>query len=233
MKIANGMEFVNDENVIGKWEMVGWIDNPAHNSLDNLIKESDGYNEIYFLPEGEPYWIFEGWTKGYLLIHYGGDEPINTYKYEISIIDGKEYLFFHIEDRTEVFVKKDNKIYDKETLGRHDNIDYPFVDDEKVRGKWNSIGYVENAEDFVPNSDGIEYYLKSLEFKNNGILIQKYMDEVWKEKWTKGLVICLHRTTASPYFIQTIDGVEYLFMEWRMGNYIYGGCEPTYYVFRR
>lgn len=77
------------------------------------------------------------------------------------------------------------------------------------------------------------YYLKSLEFKNNGILIQKYMDEVWKEKLTKGLVICLHRTTASPYFIQTIDGVEYLFMEWRMGNYIYGGCEPTYYVFRR
>lgn len=119
------------------------------------------------------------------------------------------------------------------TFGRHDNIDYPFVDDEKVRSKWNSVGYVENAEDFVPNSDETEYYLKSSEFKNNGILIQKYMDEVWKEKWTKGLVICLHRTTVSPYFIQTIDGVEYLFMEWRMGNYIYGGCELTYYVFRR
>lgn len=39
MKIANGMEFVNDENVIGKWEIVGWIDNPAHNSLDNLSKK--------------------------------------------------------------------------------------------------------------------------------------------------------------------------------------------------
>lgn len=233
MKIANGMEFINDENVIGKWEIVGWIDNPAHNSLDNLIKKSNGYNEIYFLPKGEPYWIFEGWTKGYLLIHYGGDEPINTYKYEIMVIECKKYLFFHIEDRTEVFLKKDNKIYDKGTLGRHDKIDYPFVDDGKVRGKWNSVGYVENAEDFVPNSDETEYYLKSLEFTDNGILIQKYMDEVWEEKWTKGLVICLHRTTASPYFIKEIDGTEYLFMEWRMGNYIYGGCEPTYYVFKR
>lgn len=233
MKIANGMEFVNDENVIGKWDFVGQINNPTYNSLENLINENNGYNEIYFLPKGQPYWIFEGWTKGYLLIHYGGNEPINTYKYEISNISDKKYLFFHIEDRTEVFVKKDSKIYDKATLGRHDNVDLPFIDDERVKGKWNAVGYVENAEDFVPNNEDTEYYLKSLNFNDNGVLVQEYMDETWNEKWTKGYVICLHRTTAAPYYIKVIDGEEYLFMEWRMGNYIYGGCKPTFYVFKK
>lgn len=233
MKIANGMEFINDEKVIGKWEIVGWIDDPACNSTENLIAGGRGYNEIYFLPNGEPYWIFEGWTKGYLLIHHGGDAPIYTYTYETSVIDGKDYLFFHKEDSTEVFVKKDDRIYTKATLGRHDNINLPFIDDEKVKGKWKSVGYVENAEDFVPGDEETEYYLKSVDFRDDGILIQEYMDDVWHEKWTKGIAICLHRTTASPYFIQEINGVEYLFMEWRMGDYIYGGYSPDYYVFRK
>ena len=26
MKIANGMQFVNDEAVIGKWNNIGWIE---------------------------------------------------------------------------------------------------------------------------------------------------------------------------------------------------------------
>lgn len=233
MKIANGMKFVNDETVIGKWEFVGQINNPNHHSLDNLSNDNSGYNEIYFLPNGESYWIFEGWTKGYLLIHYGGDEPICTYTYETSNINGKDYLFFHIEERTEVFIKKNSKIYNKSTLGRHDKIDYPFVDDETVKGKWQSVGYVEKMDEFIPNDEDIAYYLKSVEFKDNGVLIQETMDEIWEDRWTKGLAICLHRTTASPYFIKAIDDVEYLFMEWRMGNYIYGGYDPTFYVFKR
>ena len=94
MKIANGMQFVNDEAVIGKWNNIGWIENTYCTSLDGLNEKSGEYDTIYFLPNGEPYWIFEGWTKGVLLIHYGGNEPILTYKYDIQVIDGKEYLFF-------------------------------------------------------------------------------------------------------------------------------------------
>ena len=93
MKIANGMQFVNDEAVIGKWNNIGWIENTYCTSLDGLNEKSGEYDTIYFLPNGEPYWIFEGWTKGVLLIHYGGNEPILTYKYDIQVIDGKEYLF--------------------------------------------------------------------------------------------------------------------------------------------
>ena len=111
MKIANGMQFVNDEAVIGKWNNIGWIENTNCTSLDGLNEKSGEYDTIYFLPNGEPYWIFEGWTKG--------------------------------------------------------------------------------------------------------------------------SVINMHRTTVAAYEIKAINGTEYLFMEWKMGNYIYGGKEPDFYVFVR
>ena len=103
MKIANGMQFVNDEAVIGKWNNIGWIENTYCTSLIGLNEKSGEYDTIYFLPNGEPYWIFEGWTKGVLLIHYGGNEPILTYKYDIQVIDGKEYLFFRLKKQNRDF----------------------------------------------------------------------------------------------------------------------------------
>lgn len=36
MKIANGMQFVNDEAVIGKWNNIGWIENTYCTLLDGL-----------------------------------------------------------------------------------------------------------------------------------------------------------------------------------------------------
>ena len=104
------------------------------------------------MPNGEPYWIFECWTKGVLLIHYGGNEHILTYKYDIQLIDGKEYLFFRLKNKTEIFVKFNSKHYTKATLGRHDNIELPFVYDERITGKWKSVGFVDTMKSFSPNN---------------------------------------------------------------------------------
>ena len=40
MKIANGMQFVNDEAVIGKWNNIGWIENTYCTSLDGLNEKA-------------------------------------------------------------------------------------------------------------------------------------------------------------------------------------------------
>lgn len=233
MKIANGMDFINDESAIGKWKNIGWIENTDRTSLDGLNEKSGEYDTLYFLPNGENYWIFEGWTKGVLLIHYGGDEPILTYRYDIHRIDNREYLFFRLDDKTEIFVKVNNKRYVKATLGRHDNIDLPFVHDEQVLGKWKSVGFVDTIDSFSPDDERYGLYLKEIEFFPAGKLKQTTMDEVWNDKWTKGFVINLHRTTAAAYEMHVINGTEYLFMEWKMGNYIYGGMKPMLYVFAR
>lgn len=51
--------------------------------------------------------------------------------------------------------------------------------------------------------------------------------------WAKGSVINLHRTTVSAYEIYITNGMEYLFVERKTGNYIYGGMKPNFYVFVR
>lgn len=233
MNIANGMQFENDEAVIGRWKNIGWLDDPKSLSLENLNCKSGEYEDLYFLPNGEPYWIFEGWTKGFLLIHYGGDEPILTYRYDIRSIEGRVCLFFRLENKTEVFVKVSDKRYNKEALGNHDNIDMPFVCDDRVIGKWRSVGFVDKIENFSPDEHRDDLYLEAIEFYPDGKAIQKYMDCEWQDRWTDGLLLSLHRTTAAAYEIREINGTEYLFVEWKMGNYIYGGMKPDIYVLVR
>jgi hypothetical protein len=52
-------------------------------------------------------------------------------------------------------------------------------------------------------------------------------------EWTSGVVIDKALVTASEYVIKEIGGKEYLFVEWKSGDYIYGGRKPCYYVFER
>lgn len=231
--IANGMEFVSDEKVIGKWKNIGWTEDLNSFSIEGLHDKSSDFEDLYFLPDGEPYWIFEGWTKGFLLIHYGGDEPILTYKYEIKDMKDESYLFLRLEEKTEVFIKVSNHHYQKELLGNHDVIDLPFVYDDEVIGKWYSVNFVDKMEDFSPNHRIEDLYLKEIEFYTDGSIVQRYMDEEWDDKWTKGFLLNLHRTTAAAYEIRYIEGIPYLFLEWKMGNYIYGGMKPSYYIFTR
>ncbi len=233
MKIANGMEFVNDEAVIGKWQNIGWLEGTISTSLERMNGKRGEFEDLFFLPNGAPYWIFEGWTKGSLLLHHGGDAPILTYPYEIESINNQNVLFLRLENRTEVFIKVSDQRYEKATLGRHDNIDLPFVYDNKVVGKWNSVGFVDRIESFAPELAQENLYLESIEFFADGSAIQKYMDAEWRDKWTAGVLLNLHRTTAAKYMIQIINGREYLFLEWKMGNYIYGGMKPSIYVFSR
>ena len=39
--------------------------------------------------------------------------------------------------------------------------------------------------------------------------------------------------TASEYEIRTIDGNEYMFVDWKSGDYIFGGKVFGHYVFKR
>ena len=54
--------------------------------LARRIKEEDeeAFKELYFLPKGEGYWVFESWSKGVIYYFKG-----NHYKY--SIIDRMLY----------------------------------------------------------------------------------------------------------------------------------------------
>lgn len=54
--------FVNDPEVIGKWEYWDIADQGTAFSVSAVQASfsGQGFREIVFLPGGEPYWIFEG-----------------------------------------------------------------------------------------------------------------------------------------------------------------------------
>lgn len=55
--------------------------------------------------------------------------------------------------------------------------------------------------------------------------------DVWR--WSTGNVICQPQSTASMYCFREQDGVEYLLIQWKSGDYTFGGEEPYWYVFYR
>lgn len=110
-----------------------------------------------------------------------------------------------------------------------DKIDYPFTNDEKIIGTWNSVDFVKDIEKFDPNKrEWIgKLILKDLVFEENG----KTSESFWT--WTNGIIIHYIDETASKYVIKEINGETYMFLEWKNGDYIYRGMKPNYYVLKK
>lgn len=244
IKFINNMPFVNDDDVIGKWEYYDVVQSEEQFDFNHTKSQIDnkGFKEIYFLPNGQNYWIFEGWTKGFLFTHYGGDEPVICNEYTIKKINGEMYMFLEVNtDASDTYkpyiniLKKiSNEKYVLSKIGVHDNIDLPFFMDENILGLWKSIDYVQNINDFYTNKPKLTtLWLKSICFNDDGTAVRVYSDEKWNDFWTKGILIDNEKVTASAYEIKLINNKEYLFLEWKMGNYVYGGAKPKYYVFER
>lgn len=240
--------FENDEKIIGKWKIVGEYNNRTDFELDKKIHEDSIGNknrEIFFLPKGEWYWCYS-WTKGKLLIDNGESSFVNEYNTEK--LSGKLYMFVKLKSydylrsgRTTLLVlyQCDNRHYTANEIARKDNISIPFADDRNILGKWKVIAFVQNKEDFSPEGiDNSFYpYFKEIEFMPNGECISIYGDETISGKgmqeWTKGFVIRKWNSTACAYEIRNISGTEYLFIEWKSGDYRWGGFDTDYYVFAR
>ncbi|MHB1153718.1 MAG: MerR family transcriptional regulator [Eubacteriales bacterium] len=239
--------FENDD-VVGKWEVVGEYAvksdfYTAINTVDTIYGKA--IKEIYFLPGGESYWCY-GWTKNYLICHTGDGTSLNSY--EVEDYNGEQYMFVQNKSYyyrrggkpTVLVLRQINKVeYTKQDIAREDNIDLPFIDDKRILGKWKTVSYIRSKEDFdSEKSDEPDWlYFKNIEFLENGQCISLYGNETIAgddmQTWTKGFVLRKWNSTACAYEIHEVVGVEYLIMEWKCGDYRWGGFDTDYYVFVR
>lgn len=241
------LPFENDPDVIGKWAVIG-----VYSSMTDYINgnnsNSDFYGEsvknIYFLPHGERYWVY-GWTKGKLLI----DEYINQYveNYRIESIDDEKYMFidhksyqYMVSGKTELLVLKklDSKSYTSTEIARKDNINLPFVYDSAVIGKWRACGFLCDKSDFTTNEEPLdELYWKSVEFFEDGNCTSVFEDDIIlgedKQTWTKNYILRKYNNCACEYEIRRVDDNDYMIIEWKSGDYRFGGFDTNYYVFTR
>lgn len=53
------------------------------------------------------------------------------------------------------------------------------------------------------------------------------------QEWIDGFVLRKWNHTACAYEIKHISGTEYLFIEWKSGDYRWGGFDTDFYVLTR
>lgn len=228
--------FENDESIIGQWEIVS----------NDGAQLGDCKRRVFFLPNGERYWCY-GWTKGKFLFDNGMSAFVSDYVTErrkdglYMIIDLKSYDYQESGKTEPITLRKlDGKRYTKEEITRTDNINLPFVDDPRVTGKWTAYDFIRTKEEFSaesPHREKSRLFFKEIEFFENGECTSLYGDKTIRgngmQTWTKGAVLRKWNCTACAYELRTINGRDYLIVEWKSGDYLYGGLEPNYYVFIR
>ena len=241
--------FINDDNVIGKWEVKG-IFAVKEDCQQNIFCDNTGFyggdvKYLYFLPDGEEYWGYS-WTKGYFIsnAYLSG----NTYnEYEIEEKADGIYMLITLRE-TEVYrggkpiylllKKTDSNRYSAESIARKDDIDKPFTNDERIIGKWKAHSFLCNKDEFSQEEEPIDdLYFKELEFFPEGNCRCVYADAVFEGEdtvvWTKNYLLRKWNWSACEYEIITIQGTDYMIIEWKSGDYRYGGFDTNYYVFTR
>lgn len=226
--------FINDERVIGKWKKLAVVKNKEDFAL-NLFDDEEifDFKEIYFLPNGEEYWVFS-WTKGTLyLIDRELPYEIKDGKLFIGVVDFETNKV----DNYAVYEKVDDKKYVREEIMIKDNINVPFINDERVIGFWESVDCVKDFADFIPgkkNWNG-DLFLKQYIFEPNGNLIVKFAerDSILQNKWSKNCVINEYNETVSEYVITNIENEDYMCVEWKSGDYSFGGKVEVYYILKK
>jgi len=241
-------QFVDDPQLIGKWQSVDFVQRiDAFNPDAKSAIEVTDLNEMrIFLKDGKIYGTNLLWTKGVII------DPIQktSSKYEIKDINGSTYLFYEWKSGDYalrgmkpwlcVLKKVDSSDYTiVEAPRKEDRIDYPFVADPQVLGRWESVDIVIKPEDFMPakaNLSGSDLYLKGLNISENGNISASFKDRTNEGgiyTWTKGFVLCERNKTSSQYIIQEIDGSTYMFFQWKGGDYVLRNMEPHYYVLKK
>lgn len=235
--------FVDDPEVCGKWKMIDIVPTREHFVYG---KAKCGHlawlEDLYFIDNGESYWAVEGWTKGYLFTSGPDSETTFINKYTVEADNDRKLLFLEMYDYLDggavgkyevpeiwVYEQVEDRHYlSKDEIRRVDIIDYPFIDDEAVHGVWKVRDFLINREDFDPNKQNWsadDLFLSQIEFKDRGVYVttsQNGTNSV-TSVWTKGFVLNRREKTACAYDIQVIDGKEYLFRQWKPGDYIYAG----------
>ena len=225
--------FENDEAVIGKWKLINGGEDMPHTKN----------KEIYFLPNGEGYWCYGGWTKGLLFLDDGYNTSASKYTLEqrddglYMIVAFRSYdCWSGAEPDIATLKKLDSRHYSRADIRIKENTDIAFKNDEKVLGKWVAHDFIPDKSDFSENRvcKSFEPYFKAVEFLPDGECISVYGDEVIsgdKQCWTNGYILRKFNNCACAYEIRQLNGKDYLIVEWKSGDYRWGGYDTDYYVF--
>jgi hypothetical protein len=95
-------------------------------------------------------------------------------------------------------------------------------------GRWQSVDYVENIENFKPGQKSWqrELFLKEVEFRSDGTTNMFFRCE-------NGWILHEDGKTKAQFYIRQMVDSRYLFLPWLSGDVTDRGQKPWYYVFKK
>ena len=242
--------FEDDPAAFGKWQLIDVVPTREHFVYGKpKCEHLDGVNNICLIDGGRPYWVISGWTKGLLYFRSGMNDRTKCLPYTIEQDGEHTFLFLQMTRESDgvypgydvpdiyVYEQIERRHYaSQEELRSCDDVDLPFVDDPDVHGAWRVVDFVKDSALFDPENPTYpqeQLFVIQLQFAPSGVLIfqSRNMVNSTYYTWTAGYVLSQRNRTASAYDIRTIAGKQYMFWEWKSGDYAYGNKKPSYYVF--
>lgn len=116
------------------------------------------------------------------------------------------------------------------------------IQDNSVKGRWRTVDIVDNIESFNQNEKHYfgEFYIKDIELKDDGEIFFNGKKEKYSI-WGDGIVFfglfkdseLGDKRTAGEYNIKLLNGQQYMFFEYKNGDYMRGSATPQIYVLVR
>ncbi len=233
--IKDMKSFINDQDVIGKWKLLGVSEN-VEKAYDSKFDEDDfNIKELYFLPGGEKYWVIS-WTKGIVFLKGVACEyHLKENKMYLNVIDPLDKTFYKVA----VYEKIDNKEYSISEIGTKDDINVPFIEDLDLIGCWKSVDFINDKDSFDPERKNWKESLfleKIIVSPDNDCIVMLSNSEntARQIKYTKDYLINLIKSdTLSKYEHLNINNENYIVVEWKFGDYVYGKMIYGYYVLKK
>ena len=245
------LPFERDARVVGKWGLCGRLLDENDLSACKPVEGRGIDKEIVFMPDGAFAWKYF-WTKGILYRISPKYRFAIPNPYRIREENGSRYMIlqFMTDDCIDegkdtamlLYRQMDTVAYTEHQIRPNiDRTDLPFVGDEAVLGEWQTVDFVEAVADFSPdNPQGDETALstRSMQFLPRGLCTKSIRTLSGGTnriplRYTKGFVLDDKEMTAEAYEIKVLAGKEFLFVQHKSGDYIYGGKTPCYYVFEK
>jgi len=105
------------------------------------------------------------------------------------------------------------------------------IDAEKIRGNWTTVNLVDKEIDFDPSQKAShDLFLKGLKFYDTTVSFDIGENSSGTSFWVDDQVY--DEQSAMGFMLKEIDGVEYLFIEWK-GNDVVKHSDIGYYVLKK
>ena len=138
---------------------------------------------------------------------------------------------------------------DLESRAYVDDVDLPKLPDPEAEGEWVTVATTGDAHGFTLRDLPKErngFWILGATFNQKGFCVRHYAREGGTtdrisdytryespREGIRGAVLNPLMRVAEGYLIREIEGEDYLFIQHKSGDYMYGGRTPLWYVFRR